>query len=401
MDNCRFPILLLLMAKPRIVLSLIAFGLAGAAPYHVQTAQYYSAYVGIPAVPLDTVGRWVTWAETDPQLANELSAVGIKTMIYTNPNRTLPGQPEYSNDESTFAHDCSGNRIATSIRGRPQYLMDPHSPDLAARWKSRITRYTGVAHIDAVFNDDAADVAYMPAQPCGYNAQDWIAATNAMQASLGIPVIYNGLGVFNGRNVSQSIALNATAIGGMAESCYGNARISHAIGGWKWRTMEQTELLMAKARKLFFCYVNDTGGAATLTNSRLYVYASFLLTYDPNTSILWEHYATQSNFHIMPEVALVPLDPKRREISSIDDLRQPTGNYERVYQRCFLQGRYVGECLVAVNPDPAPHRLDDARFYQRSLQLSGAGIVDGGTATIVNGSVPAELGPLSAVIAFR
>jgi hypothetical protein len=382
--------------------ALLLVGLLVGAMPHVKTAGYYAAYEGIPTVPLETAAHWLTWAETDAAHAGQLEYFGVKTMDYTNPNRTVPGQVENSGDESTYAHDCSGNRISTTIGAKAQYLMDPHSPDLARRWRADVLAAARLgAHFDAVFSDDSNDIAYMPASPCNYNARDWLAATNRMQQLLGMPVIYNGLGNFSNFGVSESIGLNATAIGGVAENCYATSRGNHVTSGWQWRTMEETERLMARDGKLFFCYGNDTRPASGALQARLYVYASFLLTYDPDTSVLWEYYATPSNLRVMPEVQLVPTDPKNPQISSVDELRQSSDVYERVYRRCYLAGRFVGGCFVAVNPDPIPHPLDDARAYRETLALSGAGVADGGSAQIVGNPPPSELAPFSAVIAFR
>lgn len=379
---------------------LLAFAIVAAAP-HVKTAAYYNSYVGLPSAPIDVVARWLSWAETDLVHGPMLQALGVKTMVYTNPNRTISGQPEFSRDESTFAHDCGGNRIVGSIDGRPQYLMDPHSQSLARRWTAVAREYMNAAHFDAIVEDDADDVNYMPTLPCNYSAEDWLAATVAMQAKMGFPVIYNGLGVFAGQDVSQSIGLNSTALGGMAESCYGDARFAgHTSTGWRWHTMEETERLMARYRKLFFCYVNDTGPASALIGPRLFVYASFLLTYDPATSILWEYYATPSKFHVMPEVQLVPTEPTTADLNSIDDLRRD-GIYERVYRQCFLRGRPVGECMVAVNPDTVSHHLEGAGSFARTLALSGSGVLDGGMINVTNSAVPNELPAGSGIIGFR
>src|SRR5215469_6005445 len=40
-----------------------------------------------------------------------LNKAGIISVYYTDPNRQKVGGPEYTNDESTFAHDCANNRI--------------------------------------------------------------------------------------------------------------------------------------------------------------------------------------------------------------------------------------------------------------------------------------------------
>jgi hypothetical protein len=261
-----------------------------------------------------------------------------------------------------------------------------------------VTRYVAEGQYDAVFEDDANTVEYTKGRPCNFDANDWLSATVAMQGALGFPVIYNGLSNFRDRTVSISIGLNQTAIGGMMEECYAAARVPKQ-GGDRWYVAEATELRMVQARKLFFCYDNDTSPAAGALDARMYVLGSFLLTFDPGTSALWEYYQGPSRFHVMPETQLVPLQP-RKPISSVDDLRTIGGVYEREYAQCAIGGQSAGPCVIAVNPDGGPHPLT-LGGYRRTLQISGAGIVDGGTIRVSATAPPSQLGGLSAVIAFQ
>lgn len=326
-----------------------------------------------------------------------MRALGVKTLLYTDPNRTIAGEPDAATDDTAFARDCSGERIGTNRSA--QYLMDPHAPAVAAVWKQHVDRYAAEGHFDAVLNDDADDIAYVHGVPCHYNASDWLAATNALQRSLRYPVVYNGLSNFTDGRVSESIGLNETAIGGMMEECYAASPSQPEVTGSQWRVAENTELLMAAAHKYFFCYNNDTSDADRSLDARLYVYASFLLSYDPSSSVLWEYYAGPSAFHVMPEVQLVPERPFRGA-RSIEDLRQSGGTYARAYHDCSIAGRHVGRCIVAVNPDDAAHPLD-AAGYKRTLVLSGAGILDGGTVRVAASAPPQQLGPHAAVILFE
>ena len=220
-----------------------------------------------------------------------------------------------------------------------------------------------------------------------------------MQKSLQFPVIYNGLSNFTDRTVSPSIGLNASAIGGMMEQCYAGGAGSPPSAGDAWIVAENTELRMAAAHKIFFCYGNDTSPAADVLDRRLYVYASFLLSYDPQRSVLWEYYEGTSHFHVMPETQLVALQPERR-VASIQDLQTRTGIYERVYRACYLRGAPVGRCAIAVNPDLASHRLS-LSGYTRTIALAGGSIVDGGSVRIIAARPPSELDGRSAELAFR
>lgn len=373
--------------------------LIAAVPRHVQTADYYAGYAGTKLVPPQEAARWLTWGETDTQGAKQLDPYGVKTILYTNPYRIIPGEPMYSQHEDTFAHDCSGNRIET-VEGRAnQYLMNPESARMRTMWRNYVAEHLREVHFDAVFSDDAAGDAYISGQPCGYQTQAWLHAEIQAQREVGAPVIYNALEDFKGHGVSKEIALNASAMGGMLEECYSQLRPNTRASGWRWYVDEQTELEMAQQHKYFFCYGRDLTPADQAIESRIYTYASFLLTYDPNTSVLWEYYQTPTHGHVMPESQLVALDPVRG-ISNVNQLRARGGLYVREYRKCYIDAKYAGACVAAVNPDDDAHAFT-FKGYSRTLALHGSGVFDGGTVS-ANGPAPAtSVPPLSAVIAFK
>jgi Hypothetical glycosyl hydrolase family 15 len=370
--------------------------LLATAPAHVQTADYWGGYSGTHRVDAGLAARWLTWASVNIAGSQSLRPLGVKTMLYTDPNRQIAGEPLYTADESTFAHDCSGARIATSRSG--QYLMDPRAPSLRLLWNSLATRYDAEGHFDAIFEDDADDVAYTKGRPCTYQDADWMDATLAMQRSLSLPVIYNGLSNQTGSDVSPAIGLNAAAIGGTMEECYAASAKEPKVGGPQWLAIEKTELQMAAARKLFFCLGLDPSDAASALDGRIFSYASFLLSYDATSSVLWELYRGPSGLHVMPEVQLTPMQPVGRAVS-MDAMRDPGGLYTRAYRSCPLAGRDEGPCEVVVNPDSQAHAIDSASYHRR-LALNGSDVLDGGTAVVVAGAPP-TLAPLSAAILFR
>ncbi len=373
--------------------------LLAAVPTHVQTADYYAGYAGTKAVPPQQAAQWLTWGETDTAGARQLAPYHVKTILYTNPYRIIPGEPMYTADESTFAHDCGGNRIQTVEGHANQFLMNPESAQMRKLWTDYVAEHVREAHFDAIFSDDAAGDAYVSALPCGYQVKDWLDAMVTAQRQVGVPVIYNALSDYQNRGVSKEIALNASAFGGMMEECYSQLRPDTRATGWRWYVAEQTELRMAAAGKHFFCYGRDLTPADSAIDSRLYTYASFLLTYDLATSVLWEYYQTPTRGHVMPETQLVALDPVRR-IHSVAELRVPGGLYIREYRRCYVSGKFFGACVAAVNPDDDT-RAFLLRGYSRTLALHGSGVFDGGTVSVDGAPPPATLGPRSAVIAFR
>lgn len=374
-----------------------AIVLVGAVPRHVQTSDYWGGYAGTHKVAPQFAARWLTWAEVDTRGAKQLAPLGVKTIFYTNPNRIIAGEPMYPANESSFAHDCSGNRITSTWR-HDQYLMDPHSPALLSAWQGFVREHLTESHFDAVFVDDSSP-AYTTAQPCGFRVDEWLDATIAQQRNLGFPIIYNALEDTQGPDVSREIALNASAVGGMMEECYSRLRPDTKSTGTQWLVTERTEIEMARQHKYFFCYGRDLTPAEQAHDARIYTYASFLLTYDLDTSVLWEYFQTPSRGHVMPETALVPTGPVQQSVPSIESLRNRDGIFVREYRECYINARPAGACVAAVNSDDVEHPLS-IPGYNRALVLQGSGVFDGGSIA-ENGPVPQSLAPSTAVIAFK
>jgi hypothetical protein len=370
-----------------------------ATPRHVLTSDYWMGYAGTKNVPAGLAARSLSWVSTDAPGSAMIAPLGVKTMLYTNPNRVQPGDPLYSDNDDQYAHTCSGSRARGEASYKNLFLTEPSSPNLAQRWKRSVNAHAEGGHIDAVFVDSAVGAVYAQDQPCGYTLDNWLRSENQLFRSLNYPVIYNGLNHFDGHNVAKEIALNQTAAGGMMEECYAQLSGDHRVGGWRWIATEQTEIRMARDRKLFFCYGRDLTPADQAFDSRMYAYASFLLTYDPNTSVLWEYYKTPTGGHVMPESRLVAWNPVKTNVTSIEQLRAPEGVYMRAYRDCYLDGRRVGPCAAAVNPDDDAHAIS-LKGYRRVLALSGSGIFDGGTAQIAGG-VPSSLASRQAIVAFK
>jgi hypothetical protein len=370
---------------------------------HVLTADYLN---GSPSAP--AAAPYLTWAQTGSQYANAISAAGIKTQVYVDPNRTSAntGDPLYTSDETTFAHDCYGNRItATYSASKTLYVMNIGEQSMQSLFASVVSSQLALAHFDAVYEDDAGPLSEMvftpfSAMPCNYSDSQWLGYGQAIDQVSPVPVIFNGLDALNGQNVSMSIGLlsSSNTFGGNYEDCYSSPS-SPKIGTWVWQATENTELQVNAQQKTFECQLGNQGSAASETDARLYGLASFLLTYNPATSILWEEFATSSGLHVMPEEQLVALDPIGSAPSSVAALMQTGGSYGRQYGECFLAGTYVGSCAVVVNPNnnavtfPFPQ-------YTHTLVLSGSGVLDGGSASINGQAPPLYLPANEAAIVF-
>ncbi|HTU80827.1 MAG TPA: hypothetical protein VMF61_01780 [Candidatus Acidoferrales bacterium] len=375
---------------------------------HVLTADYLGAPNGTTAVTPQTAASYLSWAQVAPATANSTSAAGIKTQLYADPNRTQAnvGDPMYNSNESTFAHDCNNNRVTDTYAGNvTQYVMNIGGSAMQSLFSTYIAGITATAHFDAVYEDDAGPLSeqiYTPfsAMPCNYTDAAWLAAGQAIDQASSVPVLFNGLEAFDGQNVTLSIGLlnSSNTIGGNFEDCY-SAPSQPKSNGWVWQETEDTELQVNAQNKLFECQLRDSTAAASSTDARLYGLASFLLTYNPATSILWEEFATPSGLHVEPESQLVLLDPLVPSPAAVSGLAVSGGTYGRQYGQCYYAGSFVGPCAVVVNPDTTSHVFPFPQ-YNHTLVLSGGGILDGGTVSTTGPPPPTSLAPSEAAIVF-
>lgn len=372
---------------------------------HILSADYLGSPYGSTMSP-STAAAYLNWAEVGVGNANSVSAAGIKTEYYIDPNRVQTNDAMFTSNASTFATDCStGNRI-TTVYGNSvtQYVMNVTNSATQSLYASTVAAKTAGAHYDAVFEDDAGPLsAYtgLSGTPCGYSDSAWLAGEASMESAISIPTIFNGLSALNGHSPSQSLQLlsNNSTIGGNFEHCYSDDSQLESTN-WLWAATENSEIAVANQHKIFQCMSRVTSSASAQTASRLYTIASFLLTYDPNTSVYWNYFATPSNLHFMPEQQIVALNPVVPEPSDISTLQTSGGAYGREYRSCYVAGNYVGPCAIAVNPDNSSQHTYPFPQYTHTLVLNGAGLLDGGTMSTAGPASPLYMAPQSAVIAF-
>lgn len=370
---------------------------------HVQTADYLGGYYGTHSIAWSTAANYLNWASTNPTDANSISAAGIKTMFYTNPNRLQTTDPMYTTDETVFAHDCTGQRVTTSFNGITQYVTNVESSSLATDYHNTISAKIAGTHFDAMFEDNTGPLEEygITPMPCGYSDSAWMTGGAAVAAAAPAPVILNGLSLLSGHDVSPTVQMvsDPNTIGGTFEHCYSDDAQAEQ-GDWMWAAVENTELQVAARHAIFICMLRNTGTASTEIAARMYAAASFLLTYDPSTSTIWTGFATPSGFHVMPESQLVVLDPKTPTPASISGLQTSSGAYGREYGSCYIAGNFVGPCAIAVNSSSTASETFPYPQYHHSLLISGSSIVDGGTIAANGGAPPSTLAPLSAYIVF-
>jgi hypothetical protein len=365
---------------------------------HALTADYLGGGSGTRSVSWPNAARYLTWAESIGSDLRGIAAAGIHTMLYTDPNRTAPGDFMYTSDESTFAHACNGSRLSFPIHANLiQNLMDPSSPALGALWRQHVDGEARNGPIDAVFDDDPYDLYGMDGTPCGYAPLAWLLSTTAMIENLPYRVIFSNLA----GNSSTNLLSAKNAIGGATEDCYAtNSQPTPPYATSDLWTMHlNLQLMMSREQRLFFCYNNPTLPASNATAVRTYVYASFMLAFDPTSSVLWEYFTTPSGLHVMPESQLVPAYPLIPAPYDVSGLAIAPGVYAREYRACYMSGTLTGACSAVVNENATPVG-NPMIGYTKSLILSGNGIMDGGSASVQSG-VPATLPGYSGLILFR
>ena len=371
---------------------------------HVLTSDYLGGYYGTSSIAWSAAAPYLNWASTNQADANAISAAGIKTMYYTNPNRILSTDPMYTSNESEYAHDCSGDRVTIAFNGNTEYVTNPEWSGLPALFASTIKGKIGSAHFDALFADNSGSlngVQGISAMPCGYSDTAWIAGEASVFADAPAPIIFNGLSGFNGNGLSLTIPLTTDAndIGGTFEHCFSDDA-QPEYGNWVWVNTENTQLQVTAGNRIFLCMAVNSGTASSSNAARMYTLASFLMTYDPAYSVLWESFATPSGFHVLPETAIVPLDPVVAQPSDVSALQISGGAYGREYRHCYIAGKFVGPCAIAVNPDEVLSHPFPFPQYTHTLVLNGNDVLEGGTIATNGPAAPTEMPPLGSAIVF-
>jgi len=379
-----------------------------AVPIHVLTWLILDAPGG-PSIDPSKVVQWVDYTMTKQPTSKIAHSLGMKTILYTDPNRTGSGDLMHTNDESTYAHDCSNNRI--QVIGKNKQLMNVYSSHLWQLWPKAVQQmisWDGGGVYDYIFEDTADSVVgvKLSAMPCNFKQTRWTNETNDLDSNLGYPIIYNGLAHVPPGTASPApaIGLNPTADGGMGEDCYVGRTPTGYHYAPNWLAMENTELRMLAQGRVFICHGDAYVQASSNDALRTYFFASFLLSYDVASSVVNTEFLTPSQVTVMPETLLVPERPLVPTPSSIDALAQPGGVYGREYATCYLAGASIGACAVAVNPNnpksgpalpfPWPGK------YTHTMTMNGGGAYDGGTVGINGPAPPAKMTGGTALIAF-
>jgi hypothetical protein len=378
-------------------------------PNHVLTWLTIGEDGGTYDVTPTQVAGWVDYTMTTPPLSLLAKLAGMHTLIYSDPNRVNPQSLIWNDDETTFAHDCTGKRITVS--GSNDLQMNVYSHHLWSLWENDVTQreqWDGGGDYDYAFEDSADEVnpERLSAMPCNFDQWNWTAQTVQMDKTLTFPIFFNGLGLIppKQRSPGPAVYLAPTTDGGMSEDCYAGRTPSGYFYAPHWQATANTELQMQQYGKLFACHSDAYVEADTNTALRTYFYASFLLTYDLSDQMVMTEFLTPSGVSVMPEVQLVPESPVLPTPKTIGGLLLRSGVYGREYNSCYLAGNLIGPCAVAVNPnnpsDSGPLNFPWVGKYKHTLSMSGSGVYDGGTVGVDGPAPPATMAGGVGVIAL-
>jgi hypothetical protein len=280
---------------------------------------------------------------------------------------------------------------------------------LNSLWQTEMYTVTQLwgGQFNAALDDTPDNVTGVSAMPCNWLQSQWTGITNSMITALPYPVIFNGLNMPSQKGVvtlPATLLLLNSAIGGESEGCYDGFDPNFPkLNGLAWQAEEDTQIAVQQQNKLFLChgFTSTDGSTSWAIDIRLYQYASYVLTYDPNVSLYSSKWLTTSGFSVQPETQLVPTKPLISTPSAISSLLLPSGVYGREYSECFFASHYVGPCAAVVNSNKTgSYAFPWPTKYHHTLVLNGSGIADGGTASTNGGAPPSEVAPQTGLVVF-
>jgi hypothetical protein len=438
-------------------------------PTHVLTIDYGDGYIktAYPAAAYP----WLSFVQIgNVGDAAAFHASSVKTVLYTFATQVVGGstpQDPFWTDlggagtnpaAATFLHDCAGNALAGATEGNfAWYFLDwSQSKTVSTYVKDYVTSVESSVDYWLIDGDPSLDemddaVTHAIEPPCkagvAQTEAQYLSDLGSGMSSIGKPILINGLGGTNYKvgTPCDCISLAETVAGGRMEGAYicpGNgeggcenqapqgAGYSAAVAHPIWQSQENTEIQMANAHKLIMIQgydanvdpMSDTGMA-----HRMFFWASWFLTYDPETTVAWygadgfakdPRSTNPSGVRLYPESQIVMTNPVVPEPTNAEGIAKlfVNGAYAREYLDCFIAGARVGSCVTAVNPDEtSPHPFPVAGYDSsnpRAHELvmhngtgatngtNGAETINGGFVTFDGPSAPASMLPDTAFIVF-
>ena len=404
-------------------------------PAHVTTWYYYGLNDMNAAIPAAWMAAHADFAEGDA--ANSVAlllafkgAGGKYTVSYTDPAFsaycyapfTQPaGRCEgpmgglVSSDESAWLHSADGARVHRYMDSHFQYqdALNPASPSARDAYRrSTAASVSAAPSLDYFFADDSggvfngSDGTQLSGLLYNFNAPAveltsdaaFITAQQQMVAAAARPVFINGATPYTLMPSYNGTFLKSPNVTGQNfEGCFGdyNGLVGDdSSSGPRWTNMSNALLAVYGYGVRAVCM---NVAAATPAN-RIYVLASWWMTYDEARSIIVPHALAPDGFSVLPEFDIVPRQPRATATASIAALRAPSGAYVREFAACYQAGSAIGPCAAVVNPSASTVATPStAGRYTTSLAVDDRSAYTGGKATWT-GSVPAQIGARSAVV---
>ena len=395
------------------------------------------AFYGLNEVNLDIPAGWmaehVDIVEDDGFTAQHAEAFkragGKLALAYTDPTNVPYCSPPFrppagrcegpignlvSGDESAWLHDARGERVRRRYEDphfRYQEVLNPASPAARRAYARAAAAILAHApHLDGFVADDSGSPytgrdgvvgsnLFGGFENRGVEIRDdahWIEAESGMLAAAGKPVLINGGdprtwgASYGGRFIDLPHVL-----GQEFEGCFDNGDSGFYTERDRRFEREADGLLEVTAhRKLAVCLPTGPPEPAR----RLYVYAAWLLTYDPRYSVFGMHRKLRDGFAVYPEVTLVPGAP--RASGPIASLRRGA-TYVREFAACAIAQSPLGPCAAVVNAGESGASLPPLEGrYARHLTLDAVSSYTGGRVRVADG-LPAGLAGTSAAILVR
>jgi len=306
---------------------------------------------------------------------------------------TGPVGADVTTVKSAWLHDSLGNRLhvtayGTQVNGQWQERMNPASLAVQTAYHNWTVAMVLGTRVNAFENDDI-QTDYEPsyftykfgATSKEYNALGtsanaaWFAAQQKLATASVRPVFANGLIGFQ----ESQYLLSANVLGHMQESC-ATTSTTLPIMGSAWIANMNHLLIATGLHRYAICINYDVAGSSGITE-RTYAYASWLLTYDPLYSIVFNQIPMADAHETYPEHGLAVFSPLQTATSNnITTLRRTTGAYVREFAFCYVQKVAIGPCAAVVNPDSVAHSIGAlSNVYLHYLALNTKSWYAGGT----------------------
>lgn len=397
-------------------------------PIHVMNVVYW------PTIAASTLAPWVTYVypNSDTQAA-ALQSAGMHPVLYVNATKPLynpkgggdPGYALLANGpfQDVLARDCSGNVVPFASDGLSGAVMDYRAPQAFDYLQTVIAASAAQhPHDDTLFLDNY-DPDTVDAKACSFVSYALDAlAVSRLFGDVVMPfaqIFANNVWPSNYATTpaGMTVATQLSAIpastpsrttGPTKESCLVGIPTQGKIDDLAHWVAGQNEIIATLASgRGHQCYWNGAWAsqwAASVTSARIFLYASWLLTYDAWDSVVAEYYQTptllsSAHANVFPEMGFVALNPTSTQ-ASVSGYADSNGVYVRSFGACSYRGMALGPCIVGVNPSTGALPFAYAAQYPYAMTLSGSDVFDADAWIGFTAATPSTIAAQTGIIAL-